>query len=135
MTVLLIGGAYQGKRTLARRLFGLCDADFACGETCTAQELRAARAVDGLHRYVRHLLETGAGTEELAQVLCGKIILCDEIGCGVVPFERAQDAWREAVGRLCCELAARADLVVRVQAGLGLAIKGCLPNVRIKGDG
>lgn len=133
MTVLLIGGAHQGKRTLAKRLFGLGDADFACGDTCTAAELHAAHALDGLHHYVRRLLDAGADVQGLTTLLCGKIILCNEIGCGVVPTDRAQDAWREATGRLCCDLAAQAELVVRVQAGLGYALKGSLPMD--KGDG
>ncbi len=64
----------------------------------------------------------------LLDALQGKIVLCDEIGCGVVPFEKAQDDWREQTGRLLCDLAARADLVVRVYAGIGQAIKGQLPK-------
>lgn len=128
MTVLLIGGAYQGKRALAKRLFGLADTDFACGETCTAEELAAAKAVDGLHRYVRRLLAADGDTDGLLDTLTGKIVLCDEIGCGVVPFEKAQDDWREKTGRLCCDLAARAELVIRVHAGVGQAIKGRLPE-------
>lgn len=128
MTVLLIGGACQGKRALAARLFGLADADFACGETCTAEELAAAKAVDGLHRYVRRLLAAEKNTDSLADALNGKIVLCDEIGCGVVPFEKAQDDWREKTGRLCCDLAERAELVIRVHAGIGQAIKGRMPE-------
>lgn len=128
MTVLFIGGAYQGKRQLAARLFHLTDADFACGETCTAETLASAKAVDGLHRYTRRLLDAGESLDDLAETLTGKLVLCDEIGCGVVPFEKAQDDWREKTGRLCCELAARAELVIRVHAGIGQAIKGKLPE-------
>ena len=94
MTVLLIGGAYQGKRELAKRLFHLADADFACAESCTAKQLASAKAVDGLHRYMRRLLAAGESVDGLADALQGKIVLCDEIGCGVVPFEMAQvDCW------------------------------------------
>lgn len=128
MTVLLIGGAYQGKREFAKRLFHLADADFACGESCTAEELHAAKAVDGLHRYMSRLLAAGESVDGLADALQGKIVLCDEIGCGVVPFEKAQDDWREKTGRLCCDMAERADLVIRVHAGIGQAIKGKLPE-------
>ena len=128
MTVLLIGGAYQGKRQLAARLFHLTDDDFACGETCTAEEFAAAKAIDGLHRYTRRLLAAGISVDNLAEQLRGKIVLCDEIGCGVVPFEKAQDDWREKTGRLCCDLAEHSDLVIRVHAGIGQAIKGKLPE-------
>ena len=128
MTVLLIGGAYEGKRELAKRLFHLADADFACAESCTAKQLASAKAVDGLHRYMRRLLAAGESVDGLADALQGKIVLCDEIGCGVVPFEKAQDDWREKTGRLCCDMAERADLVIRVHAGIGQAIKGKLPE-------
>lgn len=128
MTVLIIGGAHQGKRALAARLFALRDSDFADGETGSLADIRAARAVDGLHRFTRR--QDGWDAQALLDALQGKIVLCDEIGCGVVPFEKAQDDWREQTGRLLCELAARADLVVRVYAGIGQAIKGRLPEER-----
>ena len=38
----------------------------------------------------------------LADTLCGHVIICDEIGCGIVPIDRADENWRESVGRLCC---------------------------------
>lgn len=128
MTVLMVGGAYQGKRRLAERLFSLKDSDFACGETCTEEELLRAKAVDGLHRYVRRLLAEGRDTDGLAALLDGKIVLCDEIGCGVVPFEAEKDLWREKTGRLCCDLAERAGLVLRVHAGVPQVLKGALPE-------
>lgn len=128
MTVLIVGGAYQGKQALAKQLFGLEDTDFACGETCTPTELCMAKALNGLHRYIRRQLHDGECTDGLLEQLTNKIIICDEIGCGVVPFERAQDDWRETTGRLCCDLAARAELVIRVHAGIGQAIKGKLPE-------
>jgi len=52
-----------------------------------------------------------------------EIIICDELGCGVVPLDRADREWRERTGRLCCELAAKADRVDRVFCGLVMQIK------------
>ena len=124
MTVLVIGGSFQGKRMWAKQSFCLQDSDFICGDICIEDELKQARALDGLHRYVYRLLKDGKTTKDLTQILTEKVILCDEIGCGVVPFDREKDDWREAVGRLCCDIAAQADLVVRVQAGIGHVIKG-----------
>ena len=59
--------------------------------------------------------------------LRGHVITCDEVGCGVVPLDRADEAYREAVGRLCCALAEEADAVVRVIAGVPQWIKGEKP--------
>ena len=62
--------------------------------------------------------------EELLDELRGHVVTCDEIGCGVVPIERNDENWREAVGRLCCALAEQADAVIRVWAGVPRFIKG-----------
>ena len=92
MTVLIIGGAYQGKRKVAENLY----ADLP--------------RIENLHEIVRKMLKEDK-----------------EIGCGIVPIDRADENWREAVGRLCCALAQKADAVVRVIAGVPQFIKGEKP--------
>lgn len=52
------------------------------------------------------------------------IVICDEIGCGVVPMNREERDWRERTGRLCCELAKRAERVERIFCGLPMVLKG-----------
>lgn len=106
MTVLLIGGAYQGKSALAKRLYP------------------DLPLVENLHLLVRQALEQKKEPPALLDDLIGKAVTCDEIGCGIVPISRADEDWREAVGRLCCALAERADAVVRVTAGVPQYIKG-----------
>lgn len=51
------------------------------------------------------------------------VIVSTELGCGVVPMEKKDRMWREAVGRSCTELAALSDEVVRVICGLGMHLK------------
>ena len=51
------------------------------------------------------------------------IVICDEVGCGVVPMDREDRSWRERVGRTCCRLAERASAVYRVTCGLGVRLK------------
>ena len=51
------------------------------------------------------------------------ILLCNELGSGVVPVEAFDREWREATGRLCCRLAAEAEEVHRVACGIGMVIK------------
>ncbi len=105
MTVLVIGGAYQGKTELAKKLF-------------PEKEI-----VPNLHLEVRDVLKSGGDPSKLLEGLIGKCVICDEIGCGIVPIEKADNEWREAVGRLCCEIAARAEKVIRVTAGIPQYIK------------
>lgn len=109
MTILIIGGAHQGKAALAKRLYP------------------ALPLVQNLHERVRAELAAGRDPMKLLETLRGCVITCDEVGCGVVPIDRADEAYREAVGRLCCALAEQADAVMRVTAGLPQYIKGEKP--------
>nr|WP_297176345.1 bifunctional adenosylcobinamide kinase/adenosylcobinamide-phosphate guanylyltransferase [uncultured Agathobaculum sp.] len=106
MTVLIIGGAHQGKAALARALYP------------------ALPLCENLHLRVRDELAAGRDPMALLGTIGGHAVTCDEVGCGVVPIDRADEAYREAVGRLCCALAAEADVVVRVTAGIPQFIKG-----------
>ena len=51
------------------------------------------------------------------------IIICDELGCGIVPTEKEDRVYRENVGRIMCELAAKADKVERVVCGIMMRLK------------
>lgn len=109
MTVLIIGGAHQGKRRLAEKLYPNLP------------------KIENLHEIVREMLRENRDPMSLTDELRGHAVICDEIGCGVVPIDRADENWREAVGRLCCALAQEADAVVRVIAGVPQFIKGEKP--------
>ncbi len=54
-------------------------------------------------------------------------IVSNEVGHGIVPDNALARKFREAQGRLNISLAAQADLVVQVTAGLPLVLKGQLP--------
>ena len=56
--------------------------------------------------------------------LSGKILICEDISCGVVPMDAETREWREAVGRMNAALAAQADTVTRIFCGLPLELKG-----------
>jgi adenosylcobinamide kinase / adenosylcobinamide-phosphate guanylyltransferase len=55
------------------------------------------------------------------------IIVSNEVGHGIVPDNALARRFREAQGRLNIALAAHADLVVQVTAGLPRVLKGHLP--------
>jgi len=105
MTVLIIGGAYQGKSALAKKLYPNLE------------------KVYDLHVMVGEVIKSGAPAVKIENLL-GKCVTCDEIGCGIVPIEREHERWREETGRLCCALAEKADTVIRVIAGMPQYIKG-----------
>lgn len=110
MTALYIGGAYQNKEAVVRAIHG-----------------ETAFIYTNLHLCIKDCLAAKKDPMLLVPQLIGKVVICDEIGCGIVPCSKEEDAWREAVGRVCCALAAQADLVVRVSMGIAQVIRGALP--------
>lgn len=86
---------------------------------------------DGLHLFIKIRMEKEDQYEEILEKIQKMIsenpeifILCDEIGCGVVPVDRFEREWREITGRVLCELTAQARQVNRVFYGIVQKIKG-----------
>lgn len=127
MTILIVGGACQGKREYAQKAFGLNEREILPWN----EEWEEASCIADLHLRVRACLEKGLTQQEVLEKLLpfcrGKIVLCDDIFCGVVPLDALERQWREVTGRLLCRLAQEADSVIRMQCGLPQAIKGELP--------
>lgn len=145
---LVIGGAYQGKVGYAQRTYGI-ETGWADGRTCSAEELCRCAGIFDFQEWIRRMLferETigneygmpvlpdAAGLTEveawagafavwLYQKNPKLVIVSTELGCGVVPMEKKDRMWREAVGRSCTELALMSEEVVRVVCGLGMRLK------------
>ena len=120
-----MGGAYQGKRAYAEMIFpGLTWAD---GEEIPFREIENAAAIDRFHLLVKRWMLAGKSAEDLTEKILGMnrkiIILCDEIGCGLVPVDAFEREYREAAGRVCVELAEHARRVDRVVCGIGMRMK------------
>ena len=111
---LIIGGAGQGKL------------DYVLGKTGYGPDQVARTPEEAETRPVFAGLEHWPELDEnkLLSANPGIILICDEVGCGVVPADPARRARREAVGRLCCRLAARAERVERIFCGLPMTLKG-----------
>ena len=116
--VLILGGVGAGKTAYARSL-GYTDADF------TTDVSDEKPVLVGLEALVRRDPEQADAL--LLPLLQKELVLCCEVGSGVIPLERQDRVWRDAAGRLCVRLAKEASAVVRVVAGIPVVIKGKLP--------
>lgn len=145
---LYIGGKAQGKLALALeenrdylewcakgQVNGLKQPSLltglvADGSTCGWQELKEKAVCNHLHLFIRRQLEAGMEEEEIRKELerigrenSGMIMLCDEVGYGIVPIQKEAHIYREAVGHILCALAGQAECVTRVICGIGQRMK------------
>lgn len=122
---IITGGAFQGKRAFAEKLYP--GAEWTDGGSCDLDEIRTCRAVYGFHEFVKRWLKQGKSWEELASLILEEnrdlILICDEIGCGLVPVDAFEREYRESTGRVMNALAEQAERVDRVVCGIGRRIK------------
>ena len=122
---MIIGGAFQGKSTLAEKDHP--DVTWINGAQADWESLSHAEGVMGFHEYIRKELKEGREVTSLAKDLIQAnpdvVIVSDEVGYGIVPIDAFDRKYREAVGRVCTELAGYSQRVTRVACGIGMVIK------------
>ncbi len=86
--------------------------------------------INHLHLWVKDLLREGMEESEVQSTILSwvathpnTILICDELGNGIVPLEKMERIWREQTGRLMIELAKQAERVERILCGLGQRLK------------
>ena len=83
--------------------------------------------INHFHQWVKSRIESlGDPEDEIMSFLdCNEdcIIICDEIGNGIVPIDPFEREYRERVGRILVQLAKRAEEVERIICGIGQKIK------------
>ena len=112
--ILIIGACASGKREYAKSL-GYTDADMS------ADILSGCPVVYDVQDAVEKDPENALS---LADTLLRKeVVICNEVGSGVIPVNAQKRRGREQTGRLCCLLAREASSVIRMVAGLPQKIK------------
>lgn len=128
---LYIGGKAQGKLALAQDRYKnalLCTGEAPSEEiTC---EIGQPLIWDQFHVFMKKALADGKEPakiwEEVLEILNrfpNLIVISDEIGNGIVPMDPMERRYREETGRILCKLAAQANTVERVFAGIPQKIK------------
>ena len=86
--------------------------------------------INHLHLWVKDLLLEGMEEAAVQSTILSwvathpnTILICDELGNGIVPLEKMERIWREQTGRLMIELAKQAERVEHILCGLGQRLK------------
>jgi len=107
---LIIGGRAQGKLQYATEVLGI----------------EPGMIVNDFASVIRqYLLEDKALQPLLDELIAGdKTVICDEVGCGIVPVDEFSRRWRDEVGQACQQLARGATKVERLYCGIPTVLKG-----------
>ena len=117
--ILIVGPIASGKRTYA------CSLGYDAADMSTA--MQDERPV--LFEAQELVRDEDVDIEALAR-RCGaekRVVICTEVGAGVVPIDAGERAWRDRAGAFMRLLAERSDAVVRMACGIPSALKGELP--------
>ena len=125
--IFVTGGCFQGKQQWVLQNCQVQPFRVADGAVCSMEVIKSAGVLDHFHLLVRRWMQAGKiPADEMEKILSDNpdsVIITDEIGSGIVPLDVKECEWREVHGRICCQLAGRADAVFRVIAGIGQKIK------------
>lgn len=135
--ILVVGPCASGKRTYALSCGyapeDVIDIALLLDNTISSDSAEASiRFFDWLRQMegsvvcdVHLLAKCDCDVDRIADVLASKdMVLCTEVGAGVVPIDKGDREFRERAGRLSVELANRAEKVVRMVCGIPVVLKG-----------
>lgn len=112
--ILVIGGVASGKLDYVRSL--------GYEETAIANAVLDGRPV--LYNLQDLVFADPKASPQLLEALLEKeVVVCHEVGSGIIPARARDREAREATGRLCNRLASEATQVVRLVCGLPLILK------------
>lgn len=145
------GGAFQGKLEYVLEKKGCLKV--ADGAGCSLKDIKEAQVLNHLHLYIKRLTykedaaynttvddtittddtitaDTTAKTMPAAEIINDIyeanpdiILICDEVGGGIVPLKKEDRIYREIVGRALCCAVKKSDRVERVMCGIGQCLK------------
>lgn len=123
--ILVFGGAYQGKLSWAVKTFGLGQGDLKdCAEGFPTRGVSCLYHLEKVSlTCAQKGLDTVQFLEEQQEIWQDSILICRDIGCGVVPVEKEERLWREENGKMLRFLGGRADRVSRIFCGLEARLK------------
>ncbi|MEG0918744.1 MAG: bifunctional adenosylcobinamide kinase/adenosylcobinamide-phosphate guanylyltransferase [Anaerovoracaceae bacterium] len=120
---LIYGGAYQGKLEYAKGEFNIADKDvFYCKQDKAEIDL-TKKLIYGFHEYAMACVKEGIEAGDIIDKLKDKIVISNDVSCGIVPMDKDERAMREMVGRALIKIASESNSVVRVFCGIPQKLK------------
>lgn len=124
--ILIFGGAFQGKYDFAKEKFAFAEDDvFECADNKALCLDR--RVIYRLEKYIAGAVTRAETPMDVIRDSLGKlsdkIIICDDVCCGVVPITHQERLYRESVGKTLQLLSRASDEVYRVFCGIGERIQ------------
>lgn len=125
---LIIGGTVQGKLEYVLLKYDVQKNMVWDGVLPNDRKLnKNIVVINHFHQWVKsRMVSGGCPEDEIMSFLdCNEdcIIICDEIGNGIVPIDPFEREYRERTGRILVQLAMRAEEVERIICGIGQKIK------------
>ncbi len=116
--IMVTGGRGAGKHSFVLQHLGFSEQDIS------TDPFDEKPVLSNLHEVIR---ARGCLDDELSKALQRKaVIICAEVGGGVVPLDPEERRWRDAAGSAAAALAVDASVVVRLVCGIPQLIKGSL---------
>ena len=103
---LIIGGSYQGKTKFAKEKFSLSDEEIFVCQSDKMPDF-SKKCLSHYENYVAFCLKNRISPKTDFSDTKVRIIICDDIFCGVVPIDSFQRKLREETGLLLQKIAAK----------------------------
>lgn len=124
---LYIGGTAQEKKAYVTQVRGIEESRIWDNfEMWFREKLQKSRVESVNEQPTQNHPESLSPEEECLAYLKAHpdtVLICDEVGNGIVPLDPFEREYRERLGRLLCEIAADAERVERIVCGIGQRIK------------
>lgn len=126
---LYIGGIAQGKLNYVLRKYETYSCRILEGAEMPVSEEgeEDIKILDHLHVWIKNLLSEGLPAEQIVLEYLKEhpdmIVICDEVGNGIVPILQEESEYRETVGRVLIWTAEKSEGVWRILCGLAQKLK------------
>jgi len=127
MVKIIVGGCCQGKLEYALKQENAGKDQVFDGAKDEISRIGDYRILNHVHLLIRRLLleqkDAGKFLSKYVETHPDAMLICDEVGSGIVPLEQEERFWREQVGRIMCMLVKNAGEVERICCGIPQRIK------------